>query len=267
MAIPPFSGDTSNPADNAIVSQFPANERSFRDEAFSYLNTEHDENTGYHAFQRLSTTGKNSLVSPPAGMQVYDTTLGVMQINTGTSSVPVWTAVYVEAPGFIKDFAGTSAPTGYLACDGSAVSRTTYAALFSAIGTTWGTGDGSTTFNVPNLQRKTTVGSGGTGSTVLANTVGSLGGEETHTLTAGESAVLTYTASTTGTASVSTDSRDASSNNSGGPVPVNSGETAPTRTLTFAGTISASTTVSSNAGGNPHNVIQPSAVVLKVIKT
>lgn len=56
-----------------------------------------------------------------------------------------------EKPGMIKPFAGTTVPTGYLLCDGSAVSRTTYANLFSAIGTTYGSGDGSTTFNLPNL--------------------------------------------------------------------------------------------------------------------
>lgn len=56
------------------------------------------------------------------------------------------------APGMIMPFAGTTAPTGWLSCDGSAVSRTTYATLFSNIGTTWGVGDGSTTFNVPDLR-------------------------------------------------------------------------------------------------------------------
>lgn len=56
-----------------------------------------------------------------------------------------------EKPGMIKPFAGTTVPTGYLLCDGSAVSRTTYANLFSAIGTTYGSGDGSTTFNLPDL--------------------------------------------------------------------------------------------------------------------
>ncbi|MBO7344489.1 MAG: tail fiber protein [Clostridia bacterium] len=55
-----------------------------------------------------------------------------------------------EKPGMIKPFAGTTVPTGYLLCDGSAVSRTTYADLFAAIGTTYGSGDGSTTFNIPN---------------------------------------------------------------------------------------------------------------------
>lgn len=51
--------------------------------------------------------------------------------------------------GTIKPFAGSSAPAGTLICDGSAISRTTYAQLFAIIGTTYGTGDGSTTFNLP----------------------------------------------------------------------------------------------------------------------
>ena len=54
--------------------------------------------------------------------------------------------------GLIFYHAATTAPTGFLACDGSAVSRTTYATLFGVIGTTFGSGDGSTTFNVPDLR-------------------------------------------------------------------------------------------------------------------
>jgi len=56
--------------------------------------------------------------------------------------------------GVILPYAGSSAPTGYLKCDGSAISRSTYANLYSVIGTTYGSGDGSTTFNLPNLQDK-----------------------------------------------------------------------------------------------------------------
>lgn len=56
-----------------------------------------------------------------------------------------------EVPaGTVRIFAGNTIPAGWLLCDGSAVSRTDYAKLFSAIGTTWGAGDGSTTFNLPN---------------------------------------------------------------------------------------------------------------------
>lgn len=55
-------------------------------------------------------------------------------------------------PGMIMAFGAANAPTGFLICNGAAVSRTTYASLYAVIGTTWGTGDGSTTFNLPDLR-------------------------------------------------------------------------------------------------------------------
>ncbi len=67
--------------------------------------------------------------------------------------------------GIIWPYAGSGTPAGFLLCDGSAVSRSTYAALFSVISTTYGAGDGSTTFNVPDLRGRTIVGVG-TGSKV-----------------------------------------------------------------------------------------------------
>lgn len=88
--------------------------------------------------------------------------------------------------GTIFSYGGTSAPPGSLVCDGSEVSRTTYSELFTAIGTTWGVGDGSTTFNLPNFERSVAVGSGGTGTGTLGNSVGDTGGAETHTLTVAE---------------------------------------------------------------------------------
>ena len=95
--------------------------------------------------------------------------------NTVNTNTPV---------GSISLFAGTTAPTGWLICDGSAVSRTTYANLFSVIGTTYGTGDGSTTFNIPNLKGKVPVGLD-SGDTSF-DTIGETGGEKTHTLTTNE---------------------------------------------------------------------------------
>jgi microcystin-dependent protein len=62
--------------------------------------------------------------------------------------------------GFIQAYAGSTAPSGWAACDGSAVSRTTYADLFANIGTTWGSGDGSTTFNLPDLRAAAAAGAG-----------------------------------------------------------------------------------------------------------
>jgi hypothetical protein len=64
----------------------------------------------------------------------------------------------LSPPGAVIDYAGIAIPDGWLVCNGQAVSRTTYAALFATIGTVWGSGDGTTTFNVPNLQKRFTVG-------------------------------------------------------------------------------------------------------------
>ena len=75
--------------------------------------------------------------------------------------------------GTIQMYAGTTAPSGWLICNGQAVSRTTYAALYAVIGTTYGAGDGSTTFNVPNLVNRTVRGS---------NSLGKTGGSDTVTL-------------------------------------------------------------------------------------
>ena len=71
--------------------------------------------------------------------------------------------------GAIIIWSTSTPPEGYLICDGAAISRTTYAHLFNAIGTTWGTGDGSTTFNVPNFVDRYPVGLGtlGTVGTLL----------------------------------------------------------------------------------------------------
>ena len=72
-----------------------------------------------------------------------------------------WVAVVTAAPaGRIEAYAGATAPTGYLLCDGTAVSRTTYATLFAVTSTTYGVGDGSTTFNVPDLRGRVPVGVG-----------------------------------------------------------------------------------------------------------
>lgn len=60
--------------------------------------------------------------------------------------------------GAITQYAGLNAPDGWLLCDGAEVSRTTYAALFDAIGTAYGTGDGSTTFNLPNMSGRFPIG-------------------------------------------------------------------------------------------------------------
>jgi microcystin-dependent protein len=83
----------------------------------------------------------------------------------------------VLRPGMISMTAAATADAGWLLCDGSAVSRTTYAALFARIGTTHGAGNGTTTFNLPDFQGRTAVGSG-TGSGLSAKTLGAKVGTE-----------------------------------------------------------------------------------------
>lgn len=71
---------------------------------------------------------------------------------TNDTSMTYWKAVqFGNKTGMVSPFAGKVAPEGWLICDGSALSRTTYASLFAVIGTSYGEGDGSTTFNIPNL--------------------------------------------------------------------------------------------------------------------
>lgn len=82
--------------------------------------------------------------------------------------------------GMLAPYAGTSAPTGWLLCYGQAVSRTTYADLFAAISTTYGVGDGSTTFNLPDLRGRTIAGQdnmGGSSANRLTDIAGSLDGD------------------------------------------------------------------------------------------
>ena len=84
----------------------------------------------------------------------------------------------------IVPWSSASVPTGFLECNGSAVSRTTYSALFAIVGTTYGAGDGSTTFNVPDLQDNVAVGksnnkalaSTGGANTVAVTAAGNVGG-------------------------------------------------------------------------------------------
>lgn len=74
--------------------------------------------------------------------------------------------------GDIKASATLADQLGWLACDGAAVSRTTYATLFATIGVVWGIGDGVTTFNVPDLRKRTMMGQDGTAGYVIGNTGG-----------------------------------------------------------------------------------------------
>jgi microcystin-dependent protein len=129
--------------------------------------------------------------------------------NLLTSNGTTWQSTAPAASssmptGALMPYAGATAPTGYLLCDGSAVSRTTYAALFAVLSTTYGSGDGSTSFNLPSMAGRLPMGAGtgaglnssGTGApsgtAQTARTRGQWLGEETHLLTAAELASHTH---------------------------------------------------------------------------
>jgi microcystin-dependent protein len=205
---------------------------------------------------------------------LYVGTSLVLQGHALTAAAPGVIATDIPA-GVMFDYGGTSVPTGYLACDGTVVSRTTYAALFTAIGTTWNTGgEPGTDFRLPNLNRRATVGSGGSGTGTLGNAVGNIGGAETHTI-----GTTNLPASGLSIPSLSVSVSTAVTRIESGAGAVADGITygssdgVDTRAVAgnlpgFPGTGSTGTGTTGNMGsGSAMNIMQPSAVVRKIIKT
>lgn len=93
----------------------------------------------------------------------YDSTTKLLKLIAGGT-------LWADCPlGTINAFGGTTAPEGWLLCQGQAISRTDYADLFEVIGTNFGSGDGSTTFNLPDMREATTKGAGTTSKSVEAH--------------------------------------------------------------------------------------------------
>lgn len=151
--------------------------------------------------------------------------------------------------GDLKATAKSTAPTGWLICNGSAVSRTTYSALFTAISTTYGVGDNSTTFNLPDGVGRVLIGAGtGTASNASAHARGDESGDETHTLTLDE---MKNHAHAVANGSVLVDSAAGSEY---------------VTTAGNKGNIVAVTTANSG-GSQSHNIMQPFFVANWIIKT
>lgn len=176
--------------------------------------------------------------------------------SDGSAVDPTLIASASAPAGSVISFGGTAAPSGWLLCFGQAVSRTTYAALFAAIGTTYGAGDGSTTFNLPDFRGRVPAGKddmGGTaagrltsaGSGVNGASLGAVGGAETHTLTAAQIPPHTH---------------PIGSNSSRNTVAGGSDNVA------MGGASTLNTNVNTGGGG-AHNNTQPTIVLNYIIKT
>jgi microcystin-dependent protein len=184
-----------------------------------------------------------SPISAEAGVQMNGTKVTGLAAGTNPSDAVRLDQLSSSSlpAGIILPFAGPTAPSGFLPCDGSAVSRTAFANLFAAIGITWGTGDGVTTFNLPDLRGRAPIGAG-QGAGLTDRTLGSIFGEESHTLSVSEMPSHSHTISP------GFFSGDRRSGGTGG-----------------TGLVGGPIATTATGGNQPHNNMQPSAAVNYVI--
>ena len=184
---------------------------------------------------------------------IKDNSVTAAKLNSAAVSVLMPTST-------ILPYAGSAAPTGYFLCDGSAKSRTTYAGLFAIIGTTYGVGDGSTTFNIPDLRGRVIAGQDDMGgssanrlttakSGINGDNLGAFGGLEDHLLTAAESGLPAHS-----------HTQGLSGPNLSGPVESLSGGSA-------GGRYTSTGTVAAQDASSAHNNVQPTIILNYIIKT
>jgi microcystin-dependent protein len=180
---------------------------------------------------------------------------GAVLTSQGGADPPTFQTILPA--GLVSPYAGTAAPTGWLLCAGQTVSRTTYADLFSALSTTYGAGDGSTTFALPDLRGRVPAGKddmGGSAASRLtsasaglgtsAAVLGAVGGAESHTLLTAEMPAHTHTQNYRATSANAT---------AGSAVRPATGLT--------------SDDTGSTGGGGAHKNVQPTIILNYIIKT
>lgn len=194
---------------------------------------------------------------------IADDAVGTANIADGAVTAAKLAVGAAFVSGMVMPYAGTSAPTGWLLAYGQAVSRTTYADLFTAIGTTYGTGDGSSTFNLPDLRGRVVAGQDDMGSSsanrltspINGDTLGAAGGSQSHTLTVAQ--MPSHTHNITGTY------RKDFGSPPGGSFP--HGSSHGTSGVNISGFLSL--TNSSTGGNQSHNNVQPTIILNYIIKT
>lgn len=203
----------------------------------------------------------------------------VLTKKTNANYDTQWSSV--PPVGTVLMWAGASdaVPSGYLLCDGAAVSRTEYAALFSTLGTAFGVGDGSTTFSLPDLQARFVFGANST------YTRGETGGEVNHTLTASEMPVHSHSCSDGGSHTHTMESGGEHTHSSGasGTISVSKGDgTSGASTVGKGGTADTGSaglhthelgtasdhthSIGNVGGGNAHNNMPPYIALAYIIR-
>ena len=172
--------------------------------------------------------------------------------------------------GIIVPWSDSTLPSGFLACDGAAVSRTTYAALFSVVGTNYGVGDGSTTFNVPDLTDRTCLGKSpgkaqfSTGGANAVTTTGNVGGSAGNT-TLSTPQIASHTHPSGGQSNSYNDNNESFDTSSGTGASNLGGGTGSTGNAGSGGSHSHS--FSGNFTGGADSVLQPYLTLTYIIKT
>lgn len=221
----------------------------------------------------------NNIGGAVGGVKIIDVSasgLGVMGAVDATGYTQ--NGVQLIPAGLVLPYAGSSEPTGYLFCYGQAISRTTYAALFAVIGTTYGAGDATTTFNLPDIRGRVIAGQddmGGASANRLTGVAGSVdgdvlggsGGEETHTITEAELAAhLHAQTAQTPTFTFSTAGFGDGSPSVPQQVVVGISPSSSGNSLTTVADATPGNTASVG-GGSPHNNVQPTLILNYIIKT
>jgi len=200
----------------------------------------------------------------------------VTGLAAGTASSDAATKGQVDsaAPvGAVMDYAGQTAPTGWLLCYGQAVSRTTYAALYALLGGAFGNGDGTTTFNVPDLRGRVAAGSdnmGGSAANRLTTAVftsgsvfSAVGGAQTIALTADQNGPHAHGVTDPGHTHVYNSPNFVVDVDKGGSPSLWSIDQATTPVTQPATT---GISIQTSGSGNPHNNVQPTLLLSKIIK-
>jgi len=206
----------------------------------------------------VTPNGTGSVVIDGLSMPQADGSANQVLKTDGSGNIGFTTLSTFSLPsGTVLPFAGTSAPSGYLLCFGQAISRSTYSSLFTAIGTTYGAGNGSSTFNVPDLRGRAIAGQDDMGGSsadrltdqsggVNGDTLGASGGTETHTLTTAQLASHSHSA----TSLTLTNADDTGGTG-------NSAEFNASGNLRLTYTPS----IGSAGSGNAHNNVQPTLIL------